>query len=769
MQIIEKVVVIGAGTMGSGIAAAAASAGQTVVLLDIAGPEGARNAPAERGLERIRQSNPPLLLTENDINRISLGNVEDDLAMIADADWIVEAVVERLPVKQALYRAMLPHLKADAIISSNTSTIPLALLTEGLPQDVRKRFCITHFFNPVRYMRLLELVQGPETSDEVIARVGDYCDRLLGKGLVHCADTPGFLGNRVGVFAMQAAIHEAVALGLPIEDADAIFGRPLGIPKTGAFALYDLIGLDLMADVVRSLRSILPDSDPFHEVGAENALINSQIEKGFNGNKGKGGFYARIDGKQMALDLESGAWRPRQQSAKEIVAVGEAVDPAALIALPGKAGQFAWNVLARVLTYSAGLIGEVTDSPQDIDDAMKLGYNWIEGPFELLDRIGTGAFVARLEAEGRPVPQFLKAASNASFYQVEAGQLLVRHGNGDYHPVALPEGAVRFSMLRRTLRPDFENESASVFTVDGGVRLVEFHSKANALDEMSVEALDHAAENPGNGIIIHNDAQHFSSGVNLNRFLTMIDAQDWDGIDQFLLGFQKAVHKLQKLKKPVVGAPTGLSLGGGLEVLLHCKSLMVHANCVMGLVEPLVGVIPAGGGVKETYRRWYRQTGDAGKAAIKTFDQIFDGVTGTSPSLSARLGYFNSGVGDGVSGRDMIVANRDRLVTAALERVASLNHHLDEGGRWPVTLAPALVVETLIGARKALHGTNFTAHDERVARALASIFTDAKPVEVESDWEFYDRERAAFISLARTAETRARIAHMLSTGRPLRN
>ncbi|MCB2084475.1 MAG: 3-hydroxyacyl-CoA dehydrogenase family protein, partial [Sphingomonadaceae bacterium] len=287
---ISKVCVIGAGTMGSGIAAQVANAGDEVLLLDIPSGEGSRNAVTEKALERIAKSDPPLLMKPENIERIAIGNIEDDLAKVKDCDWIVEAIVERLDIKRNLYRSLLPHLKEGALVSSNTSTIPIALLMEDMPDELRRRFCITHFFNPVRYMRLLELVRGEETEDAVIDILARYNDEALGKGVVRCADTPGFLGNRVGVFAMQAAIHEAMELGIDIEDADAIFGRPMGIPKTGAFGLYDLIGVDLMADVVRSLRSILPQGDAFHEVGAENDLINSQIEKGFTGNKGKGGF-----------------------------------------------------------------------------------------------------------------------------------------------------------------------------------------------------------------------------------------------------------------------------------------------------------------------------------------------------------------------------------------------------------------------------------------------------------------------------------------------
>ena len=276
-----------------------------------------------------------------------------------------------------------------------------------MPEDLQERFCITHFFNPVRYMRLLELVRGEKTGGAVMATLADFNDRMLGKGVVQCADTPGFLGNRVGVFALQAAVHEAVALGIEIEEADAIFGRPMGIPKTGAFGLYDLIGLDLMGDVVRSLNSILDQGDPFHEVGGDNPVVNEQVQRGFIGNKGNGGFYREDEnGDALSVDLKTFEWRPRNKELPELAARGEKEGLTVLLKGDDRLSQFAWRVLARILTYSASLVPAVTHSPQDIDDAMKLGYNWIQGPFEMIDEIGSENFVRRLEADGWPVPDF---------------------------------------------------------------------------------------------------------------------------------------------------------------------------------------------------------------------------------------------------------------------------------------------------------------------------------------------------------------------------
>lgn len=764
MAEIKKVCVIGAGTMGSGIAAQIANAGHAVLLLDVASATGERNTTVLRALERIAKSDPPLLMASENLGRIEPGNIDDDLHRVSECDWIVEAIVERLDIKRNLYRSMLPHLKPEAFVSSNTSTIPIAVLMEDMPEALRQRFCITHFFNPVRYMRLLELVRGEETDPAVIDALADYCDRKLGKGVVKCADTPGFLGNRVGVFALQAAIHEATSMDIDIEDADAIFGRPMGIPKTGAFGLYDLIGLDLMTDVVRSLRSILPKGDPFFEVGEDNSLILSQIEQGFNGNKGKGGFYAERDGQSMALDLASGEWRARKRELPALAVAGEKEGVNALLSGEGPLSRFAWRVLARVLSYSASLVPDVTHTPQDIDDAMKLGYNWIKGPFELIDEIGSGPFVERLRSDGFAVPEFLAAADGEPFYKVDGKSLTVRHADGHYHPVQLPEGVMRFHMMRRTLTPVAENESASLFHLEDGLRLVEFHSKANALDSGSMAMVRAAANDPGPGVIVHNDGQHFSAGVNLERFLELIEAADWQGIDDFLKDFQDAVQLLVNCPAPVVGAPSGLGIGGGYEVLTHCDCLVAHANSVLGLVETAVGVVPGGGGVKDTYLRWYARTGDWEKAAWQTFNQIGYGQTGSSPDLSAELAYF-------LPDRDQQVMNRDRLLATAIETCKSMATGYAPRETQMFTLAGEKVLSAMKSfLEQGKAKGKFMPHDCVVAGEVGWIVCgEGDGSETATDVEMYAREREAFIRLAQTKETHARISGMLRDGIVPRN
>ena len=770
----RNIAVIGAGTMGSGIAAQIANAGHQVLLLDLAARDGAEKSPAEMAIDRLLASDPPQLMHKRNAGSITTGTISDDFDKIADCDWIIEAVVERLDIKKDLYARLHATIGPDCIVSSNTSTIPISLLVEDMPADFRKRFAITHYFNPVRYMRLLELVRGADTEDAVIDRLADFNDRVLGKGVVRCADTPGFLGNRVGVFALQVGIDEAMRNALTIEQADALMGRPMGIPKTGVFGLYDLIGIDLMVDVVASLRSILPEGDAFHAVGGENAMISEMIADGFTGNKGRGGFYMTgDDGSEMARPLTGAGvaladWRPASSDLPD--AAVRAADAAAtrreplLELLDGNdsCARFSRRVLGRVLAYAASLVPDVTSSPQDIDDAMKLGFNWQRGPFEMIDAIGPSRMAALLKEADLDVPPVL--ATEAPFYQPDGDVLTVRQADGSQSPVRLPAGVMRFHMTRQTLTPIASNNAASLFALDGDLRLVEFHSKANALTDESMEIVAAAADDHGKGIIIHNDAQHFSAGVDLNAFRSLIEASDWDGIDAFLARFQDAVCKLKYTPVPVVGAPSGLAAGGGYEVLAHCDRLVVHTNSVMGLVEAGVGVVPGGGGIKDTYLRWHAAKGSWDEAAWQTWMNIGYGATGSSPQLSARMMYFRDG-------HDETVMNRDRLLPRAIEMIAEMQ----DGYKTP----PPPVAQLAAGGlaekmedfmQQGIDRGDFFPHDKTVAMAIASVMLRGSgDGETADEAALYARERAAFIRLAQTSETHDRIRTMLDDGAAVRN
>jgi len=518
MNKIIKVGVIGAGTMGAGIAGQVANAGIEVWLLDLPTEGENVNSLAQRGLERLRDPDMPGIMSKEAEELIHLGNTRDNFNELTECDWIAEAVVERLDIKQALYKKLHDSCKESAIITSNTSTIPISLLTEGMPQDFCERFAITHFFNPVRFMRLLELVRGEQTRQDVMDTLDVFCESMLGKGVVPCSDTPGFLANRVGVFAIQCALHKAFEYNLSPTEADAFFGRPLGLPKTGVFGLYDLIGIDLMADVAKSLENILPENDEFHKYAAPIEFVSNMIANGQTGNKNDQGFYKQVGDDKMVIDLSNGNYVEHKRLKTSLLEDAEKIGVTAIISDQSKYGLFIWDVLSETLSYAASLVPEVTEDVTQIDDAMKLGYNWVKGPFELIDEIGVDYFVKRLKNIARDVPDFLENSLNNKFYTSSNSILSTLTNSGELKPIIRPKGVLRFSEARQTLAPINSNESASWFEYEGAA-IVEFHSKANALDSQSLDMISDAvtaSENKGlRGVIIHNDFQHFSCGVSL--------------------------------------------------------------------------------------------------------------------------------------------------------------------------------------------------------------------------------------------------------------
>ncbi|MFT7661723.1 MAG: 3-hydroxyacyl-CoA dehydrogenase [Gammaproteobacteria bacterium] len=531
----------------------------------------------------------------------------------------------------------------------------------------------------------------------------------------------------------------------------------------------------------------MPRKDVFHAVGRNgqgNELIADMIKIGFTGEKGLGGFY-RIneDEKEFAVDLKTGMPRPRIKTLPlkaQLAAENQLLNRETLHDLivntdgsdaGAKQTQFCRNVLARVLAYAASLIPSVTTSPQDIDDAMKLGFNWVRGPFELIDVIGPHRLVEMITDAGEAVPNVLSGDTIEPFYVPTPDALQVRrfpddHPEGLLGPVALADKVVRFNMTRRCLTPIQSNAAASLYALDDDLRLIEFHSKANALTGASMEIVNAAAKDHGKGIIIHNDAQHFSAGVDLNGVLALIREENWEGIDQFLINFQQAVKALKYTPVPVVGAPSGLAIGGGFEVIAHADKVIAHGNSVLGLVEAAVGVVPGGGGVKETFYRWHQNTGDWSKAAWNTWMQMGFARTGTSPEQSAKLMYF-------LPDRDETVMNRDRLVSAAIESV----HQQNEAGYTPPA-SPAFILpnKTILGDMEAfmdngISDGHFFPHDKTVAMHIANIVVnhDGEGERAASEDELYARERDAFIKLAKTEETKQRISGLLEDGLTIRN
>lgn len=762
---IKKVAVIGAGTMGAGIAGQVANAGVEVWLLDLPSSGDSVNALAERGFKRLQNLNSPGLMSNDAGQLIHCGNTEDDFAQLADCDWIAEAVVERLDVKQALYQRIDAITGPDTIVTSNTSTIPISLLTKGMPQAFCERFAITHFFNPVRFMRLLELVRGEHTRDDVIDTLDEFCESNLGKGVVVCEDTPGFLGNRVGVFAIQCALHTAFDMNLSPAEADALFGRPMGIPKTGVFGLYDLIGIDLMADVAKSLQSILPAGDEFHQYAQPIPLMTQMVVNGQTGNKGGQGFYRDTESGKEVLNLANGVYQPTSRLQLPLAQKAEAHGVAELLDDDSAYGRFAWQVLSSTLNYAASLIPEIGSNILPIDDAMKLGYNWIYGPFELLDQIGAHRVVERMQQEDRNVaPMLLLAAKKQGFYQIIDQQLCSLDQCGDYVAIKRPSGVLRFSELRQTLTPEYSNAKASWFVHDSAA-IVEFHSKANALDKDSMDVIRHALEQAEKrqlrGVVLHNDAQHFSCGVNLTAFRGFFETEDYTGIDNFLNYFQQTMHAINTCPLPVIAAPAGMSIGGGFEVVLAADHVIGHANSVMGLVEASVGVVPGGGGCKEYLYRWYEVLGDIKAAAWKAFMLVGYGWTAKSPIEAAEQAMLYP--------EDQYMMNRDRLLGEALSQLDNVKKAKP---RKPLPMAGEDTYREMMDwLFEAEDQQKITSHDVAVGSELARIFTGGKikPNTMMSEQDLFDLERESFLRLAKSSDTQARIVSMLDQGSPIRN
>lgn len=499
---IKKVCVIGAGTMGAGIAAQIANAGVPVLLLDIVPPNATdRSAIAKGAVAKMLKTSPAPFMSSAAARLVETGNIEDDLARIAECDWVVEAVVERLDVKRALYARLEALKRPGTAVSSNTSTIPLAQLVAGRSEQFQRDFLITHFFNPPRYLRLLEIATGPQTDSALVREIESFADRYLGKSVVRTRDTPGFIANRIGSYWLTVGLTAAVDLGLTIEEADQIAGKPLGVPSTGIFGLIDLVGLDLMPMLAQSLASALPPSDAYFEVLRPQPLIDKMIAAGLTGRKGKGGFYrldTASDGRKtkLAMDLASGDFHDSASAPKyrpsrkpEALPSGAERDLAALTAAPGKTGAYARAVLYRVLAYAASLVGEIADDIVTIDRAMQLGYNWRYGPFELIDRLGAERLVAGLRAEGRSVPALLERVGKQSFYRIQDGVREYLTLEGDYRPITRPAGVLLLEDIKRRSAPLLRNASAALWDAGDGVTVFEFTSKMNSLDESILDLL----------------------------------------------------------------------------------------------------------------------------------------------------------------------------------------------------------------------------------------------------------------------------------------
>lgn len=774
---IKRAAVIGAGVMGSGIAAHIANAGVPVLLLDIVPKDAApdkRSAIAEGALARLTKTDPAPFMHKRNARLVSTGNIEDHLDKLADCDWIVEAVLEDPGIKQDLYKKIETHRKKGSVVSSNTSTIPLATLTQGLPDSFAADFMVTHFFNPPRYMRLLEIVRGPKTGSDAVGTIRDFCDHRLGKGVIDAKDTPGFIANRLGVFWIECAVAEAVEGGLTVEEADAIMGRPMGIPKTGVFGLLDLVGLDLSRAVAREMASALPKSDAYHAVKRDVPLFDKLIADGYTGRKGKGGFYRlnRAGGgrEKEAVDLNSGefapALRPRLES---IGAAGK--DLRKLLEYPDKTGQYGWRVLSQVLCYAASLIPEIADDVAAADEAMRLGYAWKQGPFELADRVGADWLVGRLMEEGRDVPPLLKRAAEAGgFYRIQDGQMQFLTVDGAYADLKRRDGVLLLADIKRASEPVKRNGSASLWDIGDGILCLEFHSKMNALDQESLKMVADAVKltpKAHKGLVIYNEGSNFSVGANIGLALFAANLALWPMIEDLVATGQKTYKALKYAPFPVVGAPSGMALGGACEILMHCDAIQAHAETYTGLVEVGVGVVPGWGGCKEMVVRWAvaaRSPRGPMPPVAKAFEAIGTAKVAKSAMEAQDMMILREG--------DRITMNRDRLLADAKARALELA----EGYAPPEEAKLRLPGATGRAAiEMAVHDFELkgmvTPHDRVVIEELKQVLTggDTDIVDEVSEDALLKLERDAFMKLIRHPGTLARVEHMLDTGKPLRN
>ena len=810
---ISKVAVIGSGVMGSGIAAQVANAGVPVVLLDIVPREEKefakdRSMLAKGAIEKMLKADPAPFMRKSNAKLITPGNLEDDLGLLEDVDWIIEVVLEDLKVKHETYKKLDKHRKKGSIISSNTSTIPLHKLAEGMGKDFEKDFLITHFFNPPRYMRLLELVVGKNTRPDAADAVREFCDILLGKGVVQCNDTPGFIANRLGVFWLTAGINEAIKQGISIEAADAIMSKPVGIPKTGVFGLIDLVGVDLMPKLSSSLLSTLEKNDPYRKIFVDHPFVHGMIKAGYTGRKGKGGFY-RLDpgakgGKKekQVLKIDANSFEEAQyvKSDKIRLASMDAGKQGlrAVLEHPDEGGRYAWKVLSQTLAYAASLVPEVAETIVDVDQGMKLGYNWKSGPFEMIDALGPAWFAARLKDEGLDVPPLLAKVGTGTFYKIENGKRQYFGTDGKYHDVRRPGGVLLLEDVKLSSKPVLKNGSAKVWDVGDGVLCFEHTSKMNTFDEQTFDMLEETIKTIGDevkkegggkwkALVIYNEASNFSAGANLGVAAFMINIAMWPQVEEFVARGQRVFMALKFAPFPVVAAPSGLALGGGCEILLASDAVQAHAETYCGLVEVGVGIIPGWGGCKEMVLRfrekeraqfqkslkqvgkkqlWFSPDVTPMGAVRKAFETIGTAMVAKSAFEARDIGYFRDS--------DGITMNRDRLLFDARQKALELARNYKApakaddirlpgaGGKMALDLA----VSDLRKSGKA------TPYDVVVSDSLAAVLTGGE----KGDWtvkltedDLLKLELQEFMKLLHKDGTLARIEYMLDNGKPLRN
>lgn len=808
MKAIRKVAVLGAGTMGARIAAHFANAGVPSYLLDIVPTNAgaaARSQVAAAGLEGARKSKPAAFMEPGLARLVTIGNFEDDLKKLAEVDWIIEAVVENLEIKRALLKKVEAVRKPGTIITTNTSGLPVSKIAEGFSEEFRKHWFGTHFFNPPRYMRLLELIPTPEADRDAMDAVAHFCDTRLGKGVVFAKDTPNFIANRIGTFSVLNVMRLMQEMDLTVEEVDALTGEAVGWPRSATFRTIDMVGLDILGHVVANMTQNVRDERSELKLPD---FFRTMLERKWLGDKTKGGFYKKAggrvpDGKEerLALDWKTLEYHPRQKAKFPALDMAKNVEePGArvrmLLGLDGggpkkgdKVGQFFWTALSDLWTYAANRIPEIADSVVEIDRAMRLGFNWELGPFELWDAAGVEATVERIKKDGKPVPanvEKLLAAGQKSWYRDDAkaasGRAYWDLGKANYGPVEVPDGVWSVAVAKKSKGVVKKNAGASLVDLGDGVGCIEFHSKMNTIGTDIVQLILQTLKPGGPGdnfdaFVITNDAPNFSVGANLMLLLMLIQEEEWDEVDMATRAFQNMTQAIKFSPKPVVVAPFGLTLGGGTEVSLHAPALQPHAELYIGLVEVGVGLLPGAGGCKEMLLRAVQSAesirpGGRGEsvemleAMKKAFETIATAKVATSAHEARGLGF--------VRDTDRITMNRERVLSDAKARALEMAR---AGYEPPVprTDIPAPGENILAALKMGVHlmrqGDYITEYEVKIGNKVAEVLCggNVSPGTPVSEQYILDLEREAFKSLCGERKTQERIQHMLKTGKALRN
>ena len=687
-------------------------------------------------------------------------------------------MIERIDIKQDLYKKIDANRKKGSIVSSNTSTIPLKDLTGGMAASLVPNFMITHFFNPPRYMRLLEVVISDKTRKDAVDQIKQFGDVRLGKGVIVCNDTPGFIANRIGTYWMQCGVAEAINLGLTVEEADAIGSRPFGIPKTGLFGLIDLVGLDLMPHVANSMQSRLTKTDDYQRIHGQPAVITEMLKNGWIGRKGPSGFYKMTkspDGKRSkeSINLKTSTYGPSTKAVLESLEASKKGGLKALVEHPDRGGQYAWKIASQGLAYTASLVPEIASTIVDIDEAMKDGYGWDVGPFETIDKMGAAWFAEKLTKAGTAVPPLLKlAAEKGGFYRVDGGKLQYLTTSGSYVDVPRAPGVLKLADIKRAGKPIIKNPSAQVWDIGDGVLCFEFASKMNALDPLTFAAYKDTLKlfktnTQYKALVIYNEGPNFCVGANIGLALFAANIAVWGEIESMIEDGQKTYLALKQAPFPVVSAPLGMALGGGCEILLHSDAIVAHAETYIGLVEVGVGVIPGWGGCKEMLLRAKadkRLPGGPMPAVAKAFEMIGTAQVSKSAFEAKEMGFLRA--------KDGITMNCDQVLADAKAKALELVNGYQPPKDAVISLPGATGVAALKLALSGFVATGkATPHDVTVSLALANVLTGGKTnhTETVTEKDLLKLERKAFMDLMHTSATLARIEHMLDTGKPLRN